>query len=643
MSATITAPHPAVGENAARPNALALIIGGSDLAHELTRETNELFTISGPVRVVGPCSLRHRIVRRPIELLNCRFEGPVDLRYAELYQSVNFSGCKFYDAFNSGDEIESCTIFHKDLNCAGVQFFQQVSFNGARVDGSAYFHHARFHRLAQPREHYSADFTAFACRGSLEFNHAIFCGSVSFNAMRCGDALFEDVAFQDSQHPVNFRNACCEGNLQIWTDAARRGAGGEPEAGQTAADADDRGPVFHGGADFASIRCGRKTILSGCEFRGPQKVNFKCASFGLLLECNDACFAGPVSFVGTRAQDYMDFSRTRFTHCAPPASAAGPRQPGDNDDDVDLRFIRTGGNLSLKGALVRGSINLGQAAVGGKLRLGGAQFFNDVKLYDASMKILELCSKRDEGEAGQTLSIEEMLPFKKPESLNVASCSFERFHGGRPEIEQRLALAFVRRQDPRKFSRDPYLQLEQYYRRNGQEHAADIIHLEGHKAIHLNARRAESRCVSWSFSQLCRDWLFWKLTGWGQQPIRILYLSLWIVLAGAAIFSPPDALRPTRAYVEYLSGAGVALPQGREVVAADIVELSTLGDGFRHLIERFCYSLDLFLPAIDLGYTARWEPPIASVYATLASVEFTLGWMLVPLLLAAFTGIIKRD
>jgi hypothetical protein len=642
MVATISAPRPRVDGGAAQGDPHLTIITGEKLAHDLTRHTSEPLAITGPVWVIGPCSLRHRSVRRPVELSGCIFEGPVDLRYAEFHQTVNLSGCEFHGAFNSGDATESCTIFHKDLNCSHAHFFGQASFNGARVEGSTYFHHAGFHRPVHPPEPATVDFTTFICRGSLEFNHATFESSVSFNAMRCGAGLFKNVHFEDADHQVNFRNAHFEGNLQIWSEQALRKTGAEGENGGALAVllAERERPVFRGGADFAGVCCGRKTILSGCWFQGGAKVTFKCASFGWFLECNDARFDGPVSFLGTRAQDYLKLSGSHFTFCRScDKTATGPQPNDDDDDDVDLRFIHTGGNLSLKRARVDGTINLGQAVIGGKLRLSGASFHNDVKLYDASMKILELWSKGDQDKAAATLKVEEMLPFKQPHSLDVTSCAFERFHGGPPEIEHRLALAFVDAQDPRKFSRDPYLQLEQYYRRTGQEHTADQIHLEGHKAIHKNARQPKDKCVNWSTWQIVRDWLFWKLSGWGLQPFRILYLSLFIVLVGAAVFSPLDALRPTKAYVEELVGAGYSAP----VETADIVRLATLHDRAQYLLDRLFYSLDLFIPAIDFGYTARWEPPITSVYLIIASVETTLGWVLATLLLAAVVGIIKSD
>ncbi|CAA9375388.1 MAG: hypothetical protein AVDCRST_MAG93-8772 [uncultured Chloroflexia bacterium] len=61
----------------------------------------------------------------------------------------------------------------------------------------------------------------------------------------------------------------------------------------------------------------------------------------------------------------------------------------------------------------------------------------------------------------------------------------------------------------------------------------------------------------------------------------------------------------------------------------------------RHLFERSVYSLDLFLPVVNLHVDENWQPNGLGrqIYAVFHSM---VGWILVPLLLASLSGIIRR-
>ncbi len=54
------------------------------------------------------------------------------------------------------------------------------------------------------------------------------------------------------------------------------------------------------------------------------------------------------------------------------------------------------------------------------------------------------------------------------------------------------------------------------------------------------------------------------------------------------------------------------------------------------------YSLDLFLPLIDLQAASAWQPKQDRRFArNYMRVHRIFGWILIPVGLAAFTGIIK--
>jgi hypothetical protein len=57
---------------------------------------------------------------------------------------------------------------------------------------------------------------------------------------------------------------------------------------------------------------------------------------------------------------------------------------------------------------------------------------------------------------------------------------------------------------------------------------------------------------------------------------------------------------------------------------------------------RFWYSLGLFLPFVDLQADKVWRPKADQTFLrNYMRVHILLGWILIPLVLAALTGLIK--
>jgi hypothetical protein len=57
---------------------------------------------------------------------------------------------------------------------------------------------------------------------------------------------------------------------------------------------------------------------------------------------------------------------------------------------------------------------------------------------------------------------------------------------------------------------------------------------------------------------------------------------------------------------------------------------------------RFWYSLGLFLPFVDLQADKVWKPKADQTFLrNYMRVHILLGWILIPLVLAALTGLIK--
>lgn len=589
------------------------MIKAETVVKELLREdTDDVYRLKN-ANIIGRVNLKHRTIKRPIEIVRCTFIHEIDVRYCEFKQTVDLSGCIFDASFNSGDAIESHTIYRKDLICNHAQFRGATSFNGACVEGSAYFQDAQFQFCSSDKTVTEVDFIGFQCTKTFEANRAVFDGGVSFNSFHCRDGLFHSIQCKNRAKIVSFRGASFGGNMEF----------------QKKKD-DDPPAIFKGGFDCIGVACGRKAIFSGVRFecssdlvesndRKKHAVAFDHASFGWLMNCADARFDGRTSLRSIQCEGDGYFNGAHFAY------PHDVYEPGTQEpkEAVDFRFSHFGGNLDLREARFEGSVCLGQVSIGGKLSLAHSHFAKAAKLYDANIKIFDLrdgkYSQNEATEADQHGS-QDGFPFKTG-SLDLTSCTFERFHADTTKLERGLGFKLVEAQDPRTFSRDPYLQLERYYKNSGKEDAARVIHFKGHQDLRKNRKQPDG-AIKWSRAYATKDLLLGLLTGWGLKTHRLAWICMFLIIFGTLVFSQQGALQP---------------PANPEVLAANQPP-ERLGE---RLVERTLYSLDVFVP-LDLGFSSKWEP--ASLGFEIYTFIYTLmGWILIPLLVGSLAGVVKSD
>jgi len=139
-----------------------------------------------------------------------------------------------------------------------------------------------------------------------------------------------------------------------------------------------------------------------------------------------------------------------------------------------------------------------------RLVLTSSRFRQDCILRGAEIGLLEI-----EG---------DKLPFKRAR-LDLRECRFYRFLG-----DKAMALELAQAQDPGKFSRDPYLQLENYYGSTGDDVTSKRIHHQGRSDLRENAKDKRRGVTEWSGPARWFDWIKW-LTGYG---VKTPYLLVWI-------------------------------------------------------------------------------------------------------------------
>ena len=107
------------------------------------------------------------------------------------------------------------------------------------------------------------------------------------------------------------------------------------------------------------------------------------------------------------------------------------------------------------------------------------------------------------------------------------------------------------------------------------------------------------------------SWLLDWLVGYGRHPAHAGYFCAFFVALGCFLFSP-KRMEPQKP------------------------------DDAPRVYNRFWYSLSLFVPLVDLQAHTVWKPKTEETFLrNYLRVQILLGWILIPILLAAVTGLIK--
>jgi len=148
------------------------------------------------------------------------------------------------------------------------------------------------------------------------------------------------------------------------------------------------------------------------------------------------------------------------------------------------------------------------------------------------------------------------------------------------------------------YNPQPYLALEKYLLSTGHPDGADEVYFD---------MRARGRAQLDPFDEFL-DWIQYILVGYGRQTWRAAIVALALICLGAGLF-----------------------PR-RKMAPEDPNSVDNWYD-------RFWYSFDLLSP-IDLGVSKRWHAK-GSLLRNYTQIHRVAGWILIPLIAAAISGIIK--
>ena len=314
--------------------------------------------------------------------------------------------------------------------------------------------------------------------------------------------------------------------------------------------------------------------------RIPCDVRLEHCQFMSRATLSRASFTGLVSFDGSEFKEDAIFRGMKVGGDAIFKAAVFQGQ-------VDFTGAEIVGDFTVKKALFQGKDNQAKfqsMKVAGLAIFDGARFEGQVDVYFADFGSLDLSNAS--------------LP--KVEGLSQLHYKYiSAGHGA----DSHKALLTLAKSLP--YNGSWYSRLEDFFLREGYRAEADKAFIEGKR----QERKQWERSGRWL---LCLGSLMLDLlVGYGRRPWQAAIPCAVLIALGCVLFSPKkmEPRNPQEAPRAY---------------------------------SRFWYSVGLFLPFVDLQADKVWRPKADQTFLrNYMPVHILLGWILIPIALAALTGLIK--
>ena len=391
-------------------------------------------------------------------------------------------------------------------------------------------------------------------------------------------------------------------------------------------------------------------------FTAKGKVRLLGAGIGGNLECSQGTFENPDG--DALSADGMTVKGSVFLNDGFTAKGEVRLLGADIGGDLACRqgtFENPDGNaLSADGMTVKGDVFLSNGFTAkGEVRFAGADIGGDLVCRLARFEVTPPLEIRGESAAfslegarvkgvlhwREVASLgrvtfahakvgglnDERDSWPTPGSLDLNGFEYSEFASNAP-TGSADRIAWLRRQVS--FQPQPYEQAIRVLRHLGHDHDARRVAIE--KQIALRESGFLNGWGNWW------NWFFGVTVSYGYQPWKALIMALGFCIVGAGAFdlghgygliSPTDS----RVYFreEFVNSQGAWLPPQYPKFNAPI------------------YSVDVFLPIVDLHQESRWLPNMRNNWGwalwLYMWVHILSGWALTSVFVAALTGIIKKD
>lgn len=357
--------------------------------------------------------------------------------------------------------------------------------------------------------------------------------------------------------------------------------------------------LFDSAVDFGGADIGLELLAEGTQFRDKQSIAlFWGINVADQAKFDDAIFEGPVQFTGATFGGQLNCSKTQFLSSV----------------EAKLDDLRIGRDLVIEGAVFAGPANFRYTRIDGSFSARGVKF---AMATDCSlMKVGSLVSFYSSTFLGDVdlgfsdfafLELSDVSWPKADREIRLSGMTYKYVRADAAS-EARSHEALLRLAQAALFSSDVYTNLERIFMQQGYHTDADWVFISGR-------RRERDQLQLWDpelWGNLALDWL----VGYGRHPWRIGVPCIFFVFLGCLVFSPK---RMTSSHSDHKKAS---------------IPISAYN--------RFWYSFGLFLPFVDLKFERFWRPQDDRRFLRhYLRIHILAGWILIPILLAALSGLIK--
>jgi uncharacterized protein YjbI with pentapeptide repeats len=364
----------------------------------------------------------------------------------------------------------------------------------------------------------------------------------------------------------------------------------------------------------AQIPC--EVWLEYCQFN--KSVTFNRASFVGSVLFDDSTFKGDASFSGMKVGFFAFFRKAvfegpvSFGYADIAASlVADEAQFKNKEQSANFNSVKVGDAAFFRKAVFEGPVDFLGADIASQFVAIGAQFQNKEKGASFNgMKVREYAFFNNaafDGPVDFSYADFAWLDLSSA-SWPKAGVQFDmqgmryKYMRAAPGNEPESHKALLKLADQSAYTADVYSNLEEFFLRQGYRGDADRAFIAGKR----RERKENLTGFHWVGSFLL-DWL----VGYGRRPWQAGIPCVALVALGCVLFSPKK-MEPQK-------------PEDAPRVYS-----------------RFWYSLNLFLPVVDLQAGKVWKPKADQTFLrNYMRVHIMLGWILIPIVLAALTGLIK--
>jgi len=543
------------------------------------------------------------------------FEGPANFVGADVRGHFGVSEAQFKDK-KTGAIFTLMKVGQMALLTKAV-FEGPVRFDFAEVAGSFTAQEAQFRDNGT-----GANFTLMKIGQIAHFTKAVFEGPVRFEAADIrGYFLAQQAQFKEKGTGVSF-NLVKVGQYASFNQAVFEGPAsfvGTEVAGQFQASQvlfKDKGTgvnfnsmkvgeivfsktVFEGPVNFLGGKIGDEFQADEAQFKDKEQgANFAGMKVGQTALFAKAVFEGPVIFFFTDVTGIFNAQGARFQNKEQSVTFIGMKVRRDAlfydavfEGPVNFISADIAGDFSAQGAKFQ---NKQQGASFNSIKVGTAAFFKNtvfegpVDFRDADFAWLDLSTPFWPKIAGQ---------------LDIRGMSYKYIQADSKVPESHNKLLELIKQSA--YAANVSSNLEEFFRHQGYRGDADWAFIAG------KCREREEYFHSGDWFHWLGSWILYLLVGYGRRPWLAAIPFAILVALGCFLFSP-EKMEPQKP------------------------------EDTHRVYNRFWYSLGLLLPVVDLQADKVWKPKANETFLrNYVRVHALLGWILIPIVLAALAGLIK--